>query len=1245
MKRFQPKFIHALVAIAALGGCRADLLADPALAGAEVADSAADETSLPTDAVAPDAALPDAAIETAAPDVADEETAVDVQSADSPSEDTPIDLWPSEDAESDTATDTPAPIDIVGEDAPDAAAEVGPDAVANDVVALDSAEVVAEVVADVGADLDAGNPCPAGCDDKKICTDDTCAANGCEHTNNALKCDDGDPCTLGDGCADGKCAAGKPACNDNEACTADSCDKITGKCSYLAIACTKPACSANLDCPGGVCDPSANACVGCIGDKNCSGNTPVCVAGVCVAGIVCGTDKDCQNNKQVCDKVAGHCVDCLSENECPGAMCSKRKCVPKIACKSTLECPNNQVCATLSKICVACNDANDCLSTHYCDADATCQPKVCLSDSCFKGSFFGCKADGTGFVAGKSCDDGNVCSQDVCDPKANCSHPNQVDGYGCDDGKGCAGDLCAAGTCKGVPLAVDVTFGTSPTERVDRVAASEDGGFVGVGRISAQVINKLNYQSWLFKVDTMGKLLWSTQVAPVGGYHYSAVVSDGKGGLVAFANSSPPLTRAIHLGADGKELWSKTYGDVVYAGVYTAVEHAALLPSGKMVAVGTGYFDAEGKPAANGSQQRALWLIDGDGKLLLTKALEPGANPAFGHLYDVAVTPDGQIAVGGIAYNPKVNGQRSWVGLLSASTLEIQGQWSKEGDPNPFESIAVLPGGELVATVGQITGGYEIVRLSKDLQYQTSKTHVGVQPYSQLLTTPSGQLGLVGPLLAQSLPPLLNAKGKGDGRLMLLNPPTLEQLSDTGYGTPGDDDFKTGAGTADGFALFGAKSGPAGKVGGWMLRPDAAGNTECACIGGGGTKSCNDNNPCTLDSCDPFKGCVHSNLADTAPCDDGNPYTTANSCKIGQCTGCVQGFRTDAGLAQALFRSVVAADGSSRTNAYSAANGNSSAVVNIGKDGKVKGSKSLPDFANAADVVTALTVRSDGAVAVTAVAKDKQWKHFGFLGDGTPMNPESTILIAYNAVNVADFGFAWTKNGQILDFHYAPPTSGLIEYKRNWGFFSNNLAASWVDEFPTGNGFNFWPGSNDGDVLACNYSNNGTTAYFSRRTGSTDSWTKAIAVAVDAAAFCPPYVGYDGVIVLAKDSNELKIARVFDSKGVAGWTSKDPFVTDAKGFAAINGELYAYGIQPIDGNYAIGQWYVSHIDVAGKSAPAVLMGKPGTFYVESSPLAARVIGNGLVIVGETFFKPEPLLGSVRAIRAEFDVTKGFVCQP
>ncbi len=73
-----------------------------------------------------------------------------------------------------------------------------------------------------------------------------------------------------------------------------------------------------------------------------------------------------------------------------------------------------------------------------------------------------------------------------------------------------------------------------------------------------------------------------------------------------------------------------------------------------------------------------------------------------------------------------------------------------------------------------------------------------------------------------------------------------------------------------------------------------SGVAECAatatCAAGvckAAPKACDDGDPCTVDSCDLIKGCVHSGA--TGPCDDGNACTTGDVCGPAGCAGTLSG--------------------------------------------------------------------------------------------------------------------------------------------------------------------------------------------------------------------------------------------------------------------------------------------------------------------------------------------------------------------
>lgn len=100
------------------------------------------------------------------------------------------------------------------------------------------------------------------CNDENLCTDDSCnPATGCEFTNNAIACSDGNACTQLDTCSAGTCIGSNPV-----TCAApDQCHTTPGTCAPANGSCAYPAktdgtgcddgnpCTAQDACGGGVC--------------------------------------------------------------------------------------------------------------------------------------------------------------------------------------------------------------------------------------------------------------------------------------------------------------------------------------------------------------------------------------------------------------------------------------------------------------------------------------------------------------------------------------------------------------------------------------------------------------------------------------------------------------------------------------------------------------------------------------------------------------------------------------------------------------------------------------------------------------------------------------------------------------------------------------------------------------------------------------------------------------------------------
>jgi hypothetical protein len=325
-----------------------------------------------------------------------------------------------------------------------------------------------------------GGTCTPGdaqnCDDGNPCTDDGCDANGgCTHVNNSAPCSDGSECTTNDACSGGSCVGGPaPDCEDNNVCTDDSCNPSTPGGCVLANN-TAPCndgsdCTVNDTCGGGACAPGvaancddANACTtdACPGTAGCTHDP--------VAGPCCNVDADCADTDQC--TINERCVNhqCVSDDRTcnDGNGCTDDSCNPSTPggcvfadnnapCSDGSECTTNDACSGGS--CVG-GTAPDCEDNNSC-TDDSCNPttpggcehvnntapcsdgsECTTNDACNGGSCVG--------GAAPSCDDGNGCTDDSCDPGTlgGCVHDDNTDP--CSDGDGCTlDDVCSGGQCR-----------------------------------------------------------------------------------------------------------------------------------------------------------------------------------------------------------------------------------------------------------------------------------------------------------------------------------------------------------------------------------------------------------------------------------------------------------------------------------------------------------------------------------------------------------------------------------------------------------------------------------------------------------------------------------------------------------------------------------------------------------------------------------------------------------------------------
>ncbi len=394
----------------------------------------------------------------------------------------------------DVATDLGGDLSVADDATPTDDAEPGADAAAQDSAATDATEVN-DTAGDAVVDAAVQDVATLDVTATDVAAPDAQVADA-DASKSDVAADTGPDASTGDVPVD--TGPDVPACNpascdDADACTTDGCD-AKGACTHVAVlGCKPPAalpCSTSTDCKGGACDSSSHVCVPCLVNSDC-GVGKLCefsatVGPSCQAAAACQSDSQCKATQQVCSKADGACVDCLDGNDCKsGSVCVQHTCVPApTACQSSKDCPGVLVCDKAKSACVGCLGAADCPATSFCNANQQCAADVCSGGVCGAGSaLFACKPDGSGYEAGKACDDANPCTDNVCQPGAGCVYP--AGGSACSDGSVCTDkDTCAGGKCVGGPAiscddanpcTADLCNPTGGCSHTANTAACDDG--------------------------------------------------------------------------------------------------------------------------------------------------------------------------------------------------------------------------------------------------------------------------------------------------------------------------------------------------------------------------------------------------------------------------------------------------------------------------------------------------------------------------------------------------------------------------------------------------------------------------------------------------------------------------------------------------------------------------------------------------------------------------------------------------
>jgi hypothetical protein len=195
-------------------------------------------------------------------------------------------------------------------------------------------------------------------------------------------------------------------------------------------------CVLDDDCDGYYCDTSTGECVECLITSQCPPGFK-CFGMECVPEENgCVSDAECTVKGLICDEDKGICVECVDSADCPtGEYCLEVKCLDWVCTPEAKWCNG--------KVAMQCNEDGSAMALEMnCDDGDVCT----IGDSCVNGE---CAQSSP-----KDCDDGNVCTIDDCNPESGCYYQFNEDP--CEDGTDCTtDDVCKEGVCEPGELVCD----------------------------------------------------------------------------------------------------------------------------------------------------------------------------------------------------------------------------------------------------------------------------------------------------------------------------------------------------------------------------------------------------------------------------------------------------------------------------------------------------------------------------------------------------------------------------------------------------------------------------------------------------------------------------------------------------------------------------------------------------------------------------------------------------------------------
>jgi hypothetical protein len=333
-----------------------------------------------------------------------------------------------------------------------------------DSLTLDIASDTVEADADADASSDTGPECPgaAGC---PCSTTNDCSSGFCLDTPTGQKC--AQQCPDGKCPTDFKCSTVPLAGGDSanicvpalgklcDPCTANSqcqgpgnggarCVDTGNGGAFCGVQCNAPA-----DCPGGyeckdtkdIAGNSTKQCVATNGSCTCSkaatSNEAYTVCYKDTGSAKCAGKRICLADGKPGAPVGGGLSACLADDpeaeKCDGKDNDCDGLTDELACDDGNPCTDD-----------SCDPKTGCTQTNnsnFCDADGSVCTKddACANGKCLSGQPI-------------KCDDNNPCTNDSCDSKTGCKNEN-AEGLGCnfDDNPCTVGDQCKLGKCEAGP--------------------------------------------------------------------------------------------------------------------------------------------------------------------------------------------------------------------------------------------------------------------------------------------------------------------------------------------------------------------------------------------------------------------------------------------------------------------------------------------------------------------------------------------------------------------------------------------------------------------------------------------------------------------------------------------------------------------------------------------------------------------------------------------------------------------------